>query len=44
MKIKWFDTHIYMKTKCLQTNKTKHYLGNENAWGAGGVRYRVGVN
>jgi len=46
LKIKCFDTHIYMKTQCSQTNKTQHYLGKENAWVAGEVRDRdtVGVN
>jgi len=44
LKIKCFDTHISMKTFCLQKNKTQHYLGKENAWGAGGVGERVGVN
>jgi len=29
LKIKCFDTHIYMKTQCLQTNKTQHYLESE---------------
>jgi len=33
-----------METDCLQTNKTQHYLGKENAWEAGGVGERVGVN
>jgi len=33
-----------MKTKGLQTNKTQHYLGKENAKRVGGVRDRVGVN
>ncbi len=42
--IKYFDTHIYMKTECLQTNKMQHYLGKENAWGMGGVGDRVYVN
>jgi len=35
--------HTYMKTQHLHTNKTKQYLGKENAWEAGGVRYIVGV-
>jgi len=42
--IKCFDTDIYMKTQCWQTNKTQHHFGKENTWGAGGVRDRVGVN
>jgi len=44
MKIKCFYTHIYLKTECLQTNKTQHYLGKENALEAGGVGERVGIN
>ncbi len=44
LKIKCFYTHIYMKTDCLQTNKTHHYLGNENTGEAGGGGERVGVN
>ncbi len=44
LKIKWQDAHLYMKTQCLQTDKTQHYLGKENTWGAGGVRDRVGIN
>ncbi len=27
LKLKCFDTHIYMKTQCLQTNEMQHYLG-----------------
>jgi len=38
LKIKCFDTRIYLKTKHLQADKTQHYLGKENAWVAGGVR------
>jgi len=44
LKIKCFDTAIYMKTQYLQTNKMQHYLGKENVWKAGGVRDRVGIN
>jgi len=44
LKIKCLDAHIYMKTQCLQTNKTKYYLGKENPWVAGGERDRVDVN
>ncbi len=44
LKIKCFYIHIYLKTDCLQTNKTQHYLGKENAWEAGGVGERVGIN
>jgi len=44
LKIKCFYIHIYMKMDCLQTNMTEHYLGKENAWEAGGVWERVGVN
>jgi len=44
LKIKCFETHIYMKTNWLQTNKIHHYIGNENAWGVGGVGERVGIN
>jgi len=29
LKIKWFDTTIYMKTQCLQTNETQHYSRKE---------------
>jgi len=36
LKNKCFDTLIYMKTHCLQTNKTQHYCGKENAWGTRG--------
>ncbi len=43
LKIKWFDTHIYMKTQCLQTCKMQYYLGKENVWVAGGVRNRVDI-
>ncbi len=41
--MKFFDTHIYMTTQCLQTNKTQHYLGKKNAQVVGGVRDGVGV-
>jgi len=44
LKIKCFDTNIYMKTQCLQTNRIQYYLGKENTWVAGGVRDRVGIN
>jgi hypothetical protein len=44
LKIKCFYTQIYMKTDCLQTNKTHHYLGKENAWEVDGVEERVGIN
>ncbi len=43
LKNKCFDTHIYMKTQCLQTNKTQHYCGKENAWEAGWVRRRIAL-
>ncbi len=43
LKNKYFDTHIYLKTKCLQTNKMHHYCGMENAWEAGWVRKRVAL-
>jgi len=33
-----------MKTQCLQTNETQHYMGKENAGVAGEVRDRVGIN
>jgi hypothetical protein len=33
-----------MKTDCLQTNKTQHYLGKENALEAGGAGERFGDN
>jgi hypothetical protein len=39
--IKCFDTTIYIKTQCLQTNGTQHYLGKENAGVAGELRDRV---
>jgi len=32
-----------MKTQCLRANKTQHYCGNENAWGAGWVREEVAL-
>jgi len=41
LSIKCFDIHIYKKTWCLQTNKTQHCFGKENAWEAGWVRERV---
>jgi len=44
MKIISSDAHIYMKTQWLQTNKSQHYLGKENAQLAGGVGDRVGIN
>ncbi len=43
LKIKCFDTHIYMKTQCLETNKTQLYFGKENAWVKGGVWDKAGV-
>jgi len=43
LKNKCFDTHIYMKTQCLQTNKMQHYCGKENAWEAGWVRKKVAL-
>ncbi len=43
LKNKWNHTAIYMKTQCLQTNETKHYLGKENALGAGGGVERVAL-
>jgi len=36
-------THIYMKTQFLQTNKTQHYCGKENALGVGWVRKEVAL-
>jgi len=44
LKIKCFETHIYVKTDCLQTNKMQQCLGKENTWGEGGVIERVGIN
>ncbi len=45
LKIKCFYTHIYMETDCSQTDKMQnHYMGKENAWGAGKLGERVGVN
>ncbi len=43
LKNKWDCTAIYMKTQCLQTNKTQHCLGKENAFGAGGRVERVAL-
>jgi len=43
LKNKFFDTHIYMKTQCLQTNEMQHYCGKENAWGARWVRKEVAL-
>ncbi len=40
LKNKCFDTTIYMKTQCLQTN----CLGKESALGAGGGVKRVALN
>jgi hypothetical protein len=34
LKNKCFDTTIYMKTQCLQTNEMQHCLGKESALGA----------
>ena len=34
---------FYMKTQCLQTNETQHYLGKENALGAIGGVERVAL-
>ncbi len=36
-------TAIYMKTQCLQTNETQHYLGKESALGKGGGIERVAL-
>jgi hypothetical protein len=44
LKIESFYTHIYMKPECLQINKLQHYLGKENAWEAGEVGEKAGVN
>ncbi len=41
LKNKCFETHIYMKTQCLQTNETQHCLGKESAWGVEGGVERV---
>jgi hypothetical protein len=43
LKIKCFDTTIYMKTQCLQTNEMLHYCRKENAWEAGRGRERVAL-
>jgi len=43
LKHKCFDTHIYMKTQCLQTNKMQHYCGKESAWEVGWVWKRVAL-
>ncbi len=41
LKIKCFDTTIYMKTQCLQTNVPQHYCRKENAWEEGRGREMV---
>jgi len=43
LKIKCLDTHIYLKTECLQTNKTQHLLGKENTWGVGSKEKSVAL-
>jgi len=43
LKNKCFFTHIYKKTQCLQTNKTQHYCGKKNSWGAWWVRKEVAL-
>ncbi len=37
-----WNTNVYIKTQCLQTNKMQE--GKENAWIMGGVRDIVGIN
>ncbi len=37
LKIKCLDTHIYMKTQCLQTAWDVALFGKGNAWVAGEV-------
>ncbi len=44
MMIKYFHAHIYIKTQCLQTNKTQYYLWEEKALVVGGISDRVGIN
>ncbi len=41
LKNKCFGTTIYMKTQCLQSNETQHFLGKESALGVGGGVERV---
>jgi len=43
LKNKCFDTHIYLKARCLQTNKTQHNCGKESAWEAGWIKKRVAL-
>ncbi len=43
LKNKCKRTAIYIKTQCLQTNETQHYLGKEKALGAGGGVERVAL-
>jgi hypothetical protein len=43
LKIKCFNTTIYMKTKCLQTKETQHCLGKESALGVVGGVERVAL-
>ncbi len=43
LKSKCNRTAIYMKTQCLQTNETQHYLGKEDALGARGGGERVAL-
>jgi len=43
LKIKCFDTTIFMKTQCLQANETQHCLGKESAREAGGGVERVAL-
>jgi len=43
LKIKCFDTTIYMKTQCLKTNEIQNYSRKENAWEAGQGREMVAL-
>ncbi len=44
LEIKCFDTTIYMKTQCLQTNETKHYCRNERCFRSGARKRKSSVN
>ncbi len=43
LKIECNHTAIYMKTQCLQTNKSQHCLGKESAFEAWGGGERVAL-
>jgi len=44
LKIKCFDTTIYMKTQCLQANETQHYDGKERCLRSGVGKREGSVN